>query len=98
MSRSLQEQMLLAICKPEDKIAVPYAKTSDGKGRLHKWEIDPPKSAENCAKVAQIYALEQQIELLHNMHKKYLLASDSGYRELLSSLEAQLKQLQEEQS
>lgn len=65
----LQEQMLLAICKPEDQRAVPYKKASDGKTNLHYWEIDQHKAANNCSKVAQIHALEEKIRLCRTINE-----------------------------
>lgn len=64
MAPALKELMLLAICKPENRRKVPYAKMSNGKDNLHYWETDQHKSAEECANIAERYALEQQIKLL----------------------------------
>lgn len=50
---ALEDEMLLAICDPEKRVAVPYARTADKKNCLYKWEVDFKVAARQAAKVTE---------------------------------------------
>jgi hypothetical protein len=82
MSKSLQEQMNEAVYKFVDNNEDSNLSDSD-------W-IETTKSI--CTRVAQIYALEQQIQLLEKIGVR------DRFRATYHDLQFKLKQLQEEQS